>query len=198
MGFLDFFGGKKCKSQPDEPDKTKQSTESSTMGFLDFFNSIFGGTKCKFQPEELDINVTDDAIIINGNTLSLPCTLDAFAKLFGKPRATEPKTNVLYIWDNLGIICYAKAGSKVIFCLGLKTKPKENWEYHPNSPYIGKISINGESYEKVMYNAQNTDVSRRLELPNFILTASFNDMENGDENGCVGAYIGLEMKMKGL
>ncbi len=171
------------------------------MSFADFFKSIFGGTKCQFQPDELDINVTDDAIIINGNKLLLPCMLDGIAKLFGKPRATEPRTNVIYTWDELGIICYARTGSKMVHCLSIRTQPwVEYFDFDPHSPYVGKIRINGdEDWEKVMSHGNNTGSARRIENDNYVMNARYRDRNGGsDDDGCVGAYEGVEISMKGI
>ncbi len=170
------------------------------MGFLDFFKSIFGGTKCQFQPEELDINVTDNAIIVNGNSIEFPCMLDDIAKLFGKPsRTSDPKTNVIYTWDKLGIICYAKAGSKVVFCISLLTRPEDGPDTYPRSPYIGRLLINGENWEKVMYGGEDEEgFARSLEFDNFDLIAEYSDIDECDEDGCEDAYTGLEISLKGI
>ncbi len=167
------------------------------MGFCDFFKNLFGAAKPKYAPEELDINITDNAISINGNTVDCPCHLDALKKFFGKPRKFVGKKhgNINFVWDELGVYCYTK-GNNVVYCFAIKVNLGEIvTDFDPKRMFKGKLSINGAPWEEVMYGGEDMEVARQRDVGGLSLFSEYTDFENGDKNGWNGAYSGVEIQL---
>lgn len=167
------------------------------MGFADFFKNLFGAGKPKYAPDELDINITDNAIRINGNTVDCPCHLDALKKFFGKPRKFVGKKhgNINFVWDELGVYCYTK-GNNVVYCFAIKVNPSEIvTDFDPKSMFRGRLCINGAPWEEVMYGGQDMEVARQRDVGGLSLFSEYVDFENGDKNGWNGAYSGVEIQL---
>lgn len=167
------------------------------MGFCDFFKSLFGGGKSKYAPEELDINITDNAICINGNTIDCPCHLDALKKLFGKPRKFVGKKhgNINFTWDELGVYCYTK-GNNVVYCFAVKAKQGDIvTDVDPKRMFKGRLNINGAPWEEVMYGGEDLEVARERTVGGLSLFSEYADMDKGDSEGYSGAYTGVEVQL---
>lgn len=166
------------------------------MGFFDFFKNLFGGQKSKFAPDELDINITDNAININGNIIDVPCHLDSLKKFFGKPRKFVGKSgNINFTWDGLGVYCYTK-GNNVVYCFAIKVNPSEiATDFDPKNMFCGKLNISGAPWEEVMYGGDDMEVARQRDIGGLSLFAEYTDFDNGDKNGCHGAYSGVEIQL---
>ena len=167
------------------------------MGFFDFFKNLFGGSKPKIASEELDINVTETVICINGNNVDIPCHLDALIKYFGKPKRSPSKSgNVIFTWDALGLYCYTK-GNNVVHCFAVKVNNGDmSTPFEPKTLFKGKLSICGENWEEVMYKGEDMEgFFRQRVFEGLYLVAEYVDFETADQNGCAGAYSGVEISI---
>ncbi len=172
---------------------------------MGFFSSLFGRKKSKFKADELDINVTGDAIIVNGIKVDVPCLLQSLNAIFGKPRKFCGRAgNTNYTWDDLGVYCYTK-GNNVVYCFAVKTNlcaidpsgnPAEPLGFDPKSPFVGKLCIMGAPWEEVMYGGENMDdFGRERVMQNLSLFSEYSDFSKGDSEGWVGAYAGVEISL---
>ncbi len=165
---------------------------------MGFFSSLFGRKKSKFRAEELDINVRCGTIIVNDKALALPCLIDSFKEFLGKPRKFDNHSaNVIFTWDEFGIYCYTKRGSRVVFCLGVKTKPNAEMplDYDPESMFKGRLTVNGENWEQVVFSGEDEEVGRSKSIDNLGFFAEYADIEKGDRDGFEGAYSGVEIQI---
>lgn len=169
------------------------------MGLGNFFRNLFGGSKPKFAPEELDINITDNAIFINGNTVNCPCHLDTLKKLFGKPRRSASQSgngNVTFTWDGLGVYCYTK-GNNVVHCFAIRANHGGiETHFDPKCMFKGKLNINGSPWEKVMYSGEDMEIAKACEVGGLSLFADYADVNKGDSEGFNGAYTGVEVQYR--
>jgi len=166
------------------------------MGFFDFFKNLFGGAKPKYAPEELDINITDSAISINGNTVDCPCHLNELKKLFGKPRKSASRSgNVNFTWDELGVYCYTK-GNNVVYCFAVRVNLGGiATDFDPKCMFKGRLNINGAPWEEIMYSGEDMEIARACEVGGLSLFADYADVNKGDSEGCKGAYTGVEVQL---
>lgn len=167
------------------------------MGLGDFFRRLFGISKPKFAPEELDINITDNAISINGNIVDCPCHLDALKTLFGKPRRSASKAgnNVNFTWDELGIYCYTK-GNNVVYCFAIRVNQGGiKTDFDPKRMFQGRLNINGLPWEEVMYGGEDMEIAKACEVGGLSLFADYADVNKGDSEGFNGAYTGVEVQL---
>ena len=167
------------------------------MGLGDFFRGLFGGSKPKITPEELNIDLTQDGITINGKRIDVPCHIDVLIGIFGKPSKTGKKFNGNYKWDELGLRCYTDSDNKVVKCVGIKTNAGEGDTKHdPTGMYKGVLTIEGEQWEEFMNQGEDVGVARQRDFGVYSLFSEYADFENGDANGCKGAYVGVEISIQ--
>ncbi len=163
---------------------------------MGFFSKLFGrkknsiSAKGKISADELDINIIEDVFVINGTRIEIPCMLDSFIEVFGKPSRVAKKYNDIYTWDELGVYCYTRSGNKVVFCFTVRTGPKQRFDFQPNSVYIGKLTINGASWVEAVSGGEDTDVSHRIELGGFKINADYCDSDEGS-----GGYNELSVEI---
>ena len=160
------------------------------MGFFDLFRA-----GSKIAPEKLVINVMADAADINGSYLKMPCDLKAMSDILGKPRMFAGQAgNVNATWDKLGVYCYVNQNMEV-YCLAVKAHPDEiPAGFDPKCMYRGRLVICGEEWEQALYVGDDLDIGRERQLGSLSLFGAYTDFENGDSNGCNGAYNGIEIQ----
>ena len=162
------------------------------MGLFDFF-----GKKPKIAPEDLRIDISENKMIINGKSVDIPCHLSVLTEIFGKPRkfVGKHRENINFIWDAFGINCYTK-GNRVVYCIGVKANFGDiKCKTDPKSTFKGVLTIAGEDWEETMLAGEDLEVGRRRVYHGYSLFAEYADMENGDKNGCRGAYSGIEVQL---
>ncbi len=166
---------------------------------MGFFADLFGRKKSRFSPEELDINITEDAFVVNGNLLEVPCHLDGMTQLFGKPRKVGSLKNGSknYAWDDLGLYCYTK-GNNVVYCFAVLARMGElSLKYQPKSTFKGRLSILGKPWEEaVSHGTDEEGFARSLQLENLSIFSEYADFEKGDSEGFAGAYSTVEIQLK--
>ena len=168
------------------------------MGLGDFFRSLFGGSKPKITSEELNINLTEDGLTINGREINVPCHLDVLTGIFGKPVKTGKKAHGNYKWDALGLRCYTDSNSKVVTCIGIKTQAGEaDTQHDPTGMFKGVLTIEGQQWEEFMNQGVDEEgFARQRDFGPYSLFSEYSDFENGDQNGCHGAYVGVEISIR--
>lgn len=173
------------------------SFTASEREIMGFFGNLFGGKKPKINAGELVFDVTGEKLIINGKAVDIPCHLSVLTGVFGKPRKFVGKKhgNVNFTWDNLGIYCYTK-GNNVVYCIAAKVKRGDiQTSYDPKTLFAGKLTVGGEPWEEFMASGEDMEVGRRRQYLGLSLFSEYADMENGDKNGCHGAYSGVEFQL---
>lgn len=167
------------------------------MGFGDLLRSLFGGSKAKVKSEELNIDLTQDGITINGRHIDVPCHLDVLKDMLGKPVKTGRKAHGNYKWDELGLRCYTDSGSSVVSCIGIKTSQGEaDTKHDPTGMFRGVLTIEGMPWEEFMYGGVDEEVARQRDFGVYSLFSEYADFAAGDNDGCKGAYVGVEISIK--
>lgn len=167
------------------------------MGFSAFFKNFFGGKKPKINAGELVLDVTGEKLIINDKPVDIPCHLSVLTGIFGKPRKFVGKNreNINFTWDNLGIFCYTK-GNSVVYCIGVKVSRGDiSTDFDPENTFVGTLTIDGEPWEEFIASGEDMEVGRRRQYLGLSLFSEYADMENGDKNGCHGAYSSVEFQL---
>ncbi len=166
---------------------------------MGFFAQLFGRKKCRFSPEALDINITEDAFIINGNKIEIPCHIESLTGLLGTPRKTRcsKNSNLNYTWDELGVYCYTK-GNNIVNCFAVLARNGElSLKYLPKSTFAGRLSILGKPWEETMsHGVDEEGFARSLQLENFSIFSEYVDFGKGDSEGFEGAYSNAEIQLK--
>lgn len=164
---------------------------------MGFFANLFGGKKPKINARELVLDITEGKLLVNGRAVDIPCHLSVLTKIFGKPRKFIGKNreNINFTWDNLGIYCYTK-GNSVVYCFAVKVNRGDiTTDFEPKNTFTGTLLIGGEPWEEFMSGGEDFEVARQREFCGYSLFSEYTDMENGDKNGCHGAYSGVEIQL---
>lgn len=170
------------------------ASERTIMGF---FGKLFVGKKPKINAEELVLDITEDKLFVNGKAVDIPCHLSVLTNIFGKTRKFVGKyrENINFIWDNLGVYCYTK-GNSVVYCFSVKVNRGDiKIDFDPKTLFAGTLSIGGEPWEEFMSGGEDMEVARQRDFCGYSLFSEYTDMDNGDKNGCHGAYSGVEIQL---
>ena len=164
---------------------------------MGLFANLFGRKKPKINAQELVLEITEGKLIVNGKAVDIPCHLSVLTNIFGKPRKFVGKKhgNVNFTWDNLGIYCYTK-GNSVVYCFGVKVNCGGiSTDLDPKTTFKGTLTIGGEPWEEFMAGGEDMEVARQRDFCGYSLFSEYADMDNGDKNGCHGAYSGVEIQL---
>lgn len=164
---------------------------------MGLFANLFGRKKPKINAQELVLEITEGKLIVNGKAVDIPCHLSVLTNIFGKPRKFVGKKhgNVNFTWDNLGIYCYTK-GNSVVYCFGVKVNCGGiSTDLDPKTTFKGTLTIGGEPWEEFMAGGEDMEVARQRKYCGYSLFSEYADMDNGDKNGCHGAYSGVEIQL---
>lgn len=164
---------------------------------MGLFANLFGRKNPKINAQELVLEITEGKLIVNGKAVDIPCHLSVLTNIFGKPRKFVGKKhgNVNFTWDNLGIYCYTK-GNSVVYCFGVKVNCGGiSTDLDPKTTFKGTLTIGGEPWEEFMAGGEDMEVARQRKYCGYSLFSEYADMDNGDKNGCHGAYSGVEIQL---
>lgn len=173
------------------------------MGFFDFFRrkkKTSAEPAKSVEPTKLVINIADTNWTINGVAFTVPCHLVAFEKAFGKPDRVFKGKNTIYTWDKLGIYCYAKAKTQTIDCFSIRSAhgDMDDMEYLPKNLFSGTLTFGGKNWEEVMYSGENVEgFFRKVVTEGLSIVSEYCDFDNADANGPHGAYVGVEISIRG-
>lgn len=164
-----------------------------------FFFNLFRKKRQAVDPSDYVIDISDTRWTINGRSFEVPCHIGVFEAAFGKPRVTKNK-NYVYTWDDLGIYCYAQGWRKtVVHCFAVEVQRGDMpQKFHPKSKYRGTLTIGGRPWEQAMHEGENVeDFYRQVVTDGLSIVSEFSSLELLDNNGCEGAYTGVEISLRG-
>ena len=161
------------------------------MGFFDIFRK-----KPAINPAELKIDITKQAAVINGRTVNFPCNVDAFADILGKARRFEGKAgNINFVWDELGMYCYATDKLK-IYAVAVRTAPSAVAAgFDPEKMFRGMLTICGAPWEEVVSGGEDIEIARVRDFEGLSLFSEYADFDYGDRYGSNHAYSSIEIRL---
>ncbi len=160
------------------------------MGFFDLFK------KNSKDSSELLIDVSDRVATINGKALAMPSKLSELTDILGKPRYFRGGA-INYIWDDLGIYCYATEQQKV-YCLAIKVEQSNMpIAIDPKLNFRGVLTLRGRHWEEVLSEGEDLEIARSRDFDGVSLFGEYVNFDSGDKNGSSHAYVGMEMNFAG-
>ncbi len=160
------------------------------MGLFDFFR------KKKLTSAEINIDVSNHLAVINGKEIAIPCPLSELTDIFGKPRFFHGGA-INYIWDELGIYCYATEAQRV-YCIAIKVE-KSNMPIaiDPKDNFKGILTLKGRHWEEVLSEGEDMEVARANDFDGVQLFGEYVSFDHGDKYSSSHAFVGMEMNFAG-
>lgn len=149
----------------------------------------------------LNINLGYAGIEINGTKIQLPCHIGTLKKLFGEPRVSrftpveygdedltdeevdmlnaDCADNTVYIWDNLGIICYTYDRENVesISIYLRDSKLEERADIYPQQNFSGRLTILDEPWINALEAGEEFEDSKSIFFGDYSVYGFYADME---------------------
>jgi hypothetical protein len=91
-------------------------------------------------PTELVLTFDDGHLGVNGSAIPFPAELENMFKLLGPPSRQYDKSNVIYVWDELGLRGYERPGSGQITSITV-SYTDEHYEFSPRMQFRGEVVL---------------------------------------------------------
>jgi len=123
-----------------------------------------------YAERNISIIVKENEIWINGKYLKKESTLTDFTKILGDPDRVAKRKNVIYTYDDLGILLYQRPSSNVIRGISI-VFGGQRFEFSPQASFRSRLFIGGDEVKKeyskdaIFLNKgiQPTDYSRKYQ-----------------------------------
>lgn len=149
----------------------------------------------------VNINFGKDGIEIHGKKIQLPCHIGTLKKLFGEPRVSrytfmeygeddmtdeevdmlnaDCADNTVYIWDDLGIFCYAYdvENAETISIYLRDSKLEERADIYPQQNFSGRLTILDEPWVNALEAGEEFEDSKSIFLGDYSVYGFYADME---------------------
>jgi len=113
-----------------------------------------------------DIAFTNRVLTVHGATLALPTSLQSLTEIIGEPNRTSNKANIVYIWDDLGIVAYKNPAADKLHSIAVQFL-NQGFDFSPNTNFTGKIILaNGiVDSNSTVADLQSVGLDRDADLP---------------------------------
>jgi hypothetical protein len=81
-------------------------------------------------------------LAFDGRSIDFPATPESLAQLFGPPSRTIDGTNVIDVWDDLGVRSYRRAGTNQVTEVDVDFQP-DTADVYPRSGFRGHVVVQG-------------------------------------------------------
>ncbi len=179
---------------------------------FDFLKRLFGKKQPTVSAESIEIDFSENGIVIGGNHLEIPSHISEFERILGKPRAVKYKTKakdreflesihgkgladkrVNYAWDELGLYCYTFGG--MLSCFAVLFESRLDLKHEPHKTFSGKVTINGRPWIESVSAGEDAEVMMRVKTGEYLITAEFIDFEQEPGSRNEKSYTGLEFQL---
>ena len=115
---------------------------------------------------EVNISITRDEILINGQSIELPVKKEKIFELLGQPTRVSNLANTIYTWDENGLFAYEgpESGQIFSFAICLNRFDAGHW---PRSLFTGRLIIDEAPITKT---SEVTKINRTKKGQPFIKT----------------------------
>lgn len=166
--------------------------------------------------EPVNIDITEKGIIICGNELVLPFSIDRITAIMGAPRAVHYETKeedkgffdktygtnsaidrTNYFWDSLGIKCYT-IDSRTVHTIAIElNKGVLDFPNTTESLFKGNVTVNGKPWLPQIKAGADMDVIQQLRLGKYMLTAEYTDegFDQQPSQRSEKSYSGIEVSL---
>lgn len=181
---------------------------------FEFLKNLFKKPKPVQPGETINIDITGQNIVINGNKLLLPFNVDKISAVIGTPRAvhyeTKPEDKAFfdktyganavtdrtnYFWDSIGIKCYT-LDSRTVNTVAIElNKGVLDYPNTTQSLFNGNVTINGKPWLPQIKAGKDMDVIQQLRLGKYSLVAEYTDegFDQEPSQRSEKSYTGIEV-----
>lgn len=93
----------------------------------------------EFDPKQ-GIELTADAIVVNGTRFEEQPTVDDLREIFGDEDRVEELANDIYVWDSIGVYVYVDTATTEVDDISI-SYVKTDYQFTPQSSYQNNIKV---------------------------------------------------------
>lgn len=125
---------------------------------------------------EITIDITSEALHINGEALSWPLSAAKLQEMLGEARILNNQFNYVYTWDKAGIYAYATTEESIESLI--LYMQHVDYLFTPTDLFAGNFSVNGKAYQCLDWKRKNKlDREIAIETENYSIYVELDDTE---------------------